>query len=424
MIKYVLSALAISLLIGCGGSNGTPKSHGGNGNGNQNPKKHTTIKEDISKTKEVFSSLRTEALSVVNEDKNATLDKEAKLLTNATKDISFDLNSIGDSISKLIDLITEAQDENLTSASNDHMTVTKNGDVWSYTIDDKYDGNISIPEKFSDFNISNFDKETFKLNGDLPKSKDTDIMINLEKTNDGAKLDIDKITLNSGEDSLTISPLLADISYNYDANEDLTKDEVFKLKKAALKGKFQDFDIDGTLTVPSYVQNSSLKDLKDKNEGYIPSSLMFNGTIKDSKTENEFAGTLNAVWHDAANFDISQEDSKPDATISFDGTLKRKNTAQIKLNLGADIKKDELTLGFESGEHKINTVSHVNEQGDGTIKITTPDGLEATIKLVNGEIDYDNSSDIKVNGRKVGELVDRKGVPVIKYTDGTFESLI
>ncbi len=151
---------------------------------------------------------------------------------------------------------------------------------------------------------------------------------------------------------------------------------------------------------------------------------MFNGTIKDTKTENEFAGTLNTIWHDAKDFNFSQEDSKPDATISFDGTLKRKNTAQIKLNLGADIKKNELILGFESGEHKINTVSHVNEQGDGTIKITTPDGLEATIKLVNGEIDYDNSSDIKVNGRKVGELVDRKGVPVIKYTDGTFESLI
>ena len=285
----------------------------------------------------------------------------------------------------------------------------------------EYNGTITIPDNFSDFNISNFNDETFKIKGDLPKSQSADISINLKKTTEGAKLSIDKIILNSGENRLAISPLLADISYKYDGDQ--FTDKSIKLEKVVMQGKFQGLDIDGTLTMPSYVQNSTISDKEENNNGYLPSKLMFNGAIKDTKTENEFIGILNANWRDAKDFDLSKDNSKPDVTISFDGILKRKNSPQIKLSLGADIKKNEFTLSYENGKHKIDTVSNINEQGDGTIKITTPDGFEAIVKFVDGEIDYEHSSDIKVNGRKVGELVDRNGVPVIRYTDGTIESI-
>ena len=61
---------------------------------------------------------------------------------------------------------------------------------------------------------------------------------------------------------------------------------------------------------------------------------------------------------------------------------------------------------------------------NGTITLSTHTGLRATIKVENGDVVYGAESSVTRNGTPVGQLEERAGgVPVIAYTDGTFESL-
>jgi len=63
-----------------------------------------------------------------------------------------------------------------------------------------------------------------------------------------------------------------------------------------------------------------------------------------------------------------------------------------------------------------------SDMKNGDIVVEAATTIRVDIKIVNEEIDYANSSVTK-GGLVLGTVEDRAGVPVIKYIDGTFESL-
>jgi hypothetical protein len=60
----------------------------------------------------------------------------------------------------------------------------------------------------------------------------------------------------------------------------------------------------------------------------------------------------------------------------------------------------------------------------GTINLSSGNsGVAMKVVVINGKITYGSRSQVTRNGKVVGELQERENVPVIKYIDGSFESL-
>ena len=60
---------------------------------------------------------------------------------------------------------------------------------------------------------------------------------------------------------------------------------------------------------------------------------------------------------------------------------------------------------------------------NGDVTVTTHTGIRADMKIENGDLVTDGTGTVTKDAKVLGALEEREGVPVIKYIDGSFESL-
>ncbi len=163
------------------------------------------------------------------------------------------------------------------------------------------------------------------------------------------------------------------------------------------------------------------------NSGKLPKSATFTGSIKNTKTAGEISGELHVDWIDAATFDLKAKDVKPHVKASIVGKIKMPSRPEMLLNIGYENPKEKnvFTFAYAYDATTINGAGSLDKEGkNGMVDITTHEGLKFHVKIENGDVVYGDASPVTRNGRRVGTLEERESVPVIKYTDDTFESLL
>jgi hypothetical protein len=254
--------------------------------------------------------------------------------------------------------------------------------------------------------------------------------INLKKRGSGADLTVNELSLATDNSSVVLENLKGYADYTYD--ETKPQDEQFELKfaqfdEATVKATIPSYTFIGQLTVPAYAVNSSLKetDKKFNNSGKVPSHIVFDGNITNTENRAQLGGLLDVALKNAKTI---KNDDDPQIVAAFRGMIKRPQYQDMILTIGYDsfseTPKHLFTFSYAYDETRINgTGSFDQDMNDGSIVLTSHNGLKATIKVADGKVVYGEQSSISKDGRKIGQLELRNKVPVIKYTDGTFESL-
>jgi len=156
------------------------------------------------------------------------------------------------------------------------------------------------------------------------------------------------------------------------------------------------------------------------NSGWLPSDITFIGAI--SRTGASMEGTLNAKWLNVATMDLESSD-EPLVKVAFNGKLQMPSRPEMLTTLIFENDASHNTIGasYTYGSTVINmSALFDSEMDNGDVEITTHTGLKADIK-VQGNTTI--SGTVTKDGSLVGTFEERSDVPVIKYVDGSFESL-
>jgi hypothetical protein len=433
--------------------------------GKYTPPENPASMSDIGESKAFFSSLRTQAMSVVDYKDSGTagfLDTEAANLGTALEDISLNTSIASEYVGGAITEILTAIDNNKTTRSKTiedstsrTATITKGtGNVWAYSIkdgdDEKYSGTVTMPSNMpANITPVNFTTLTASFDGTVPKRKMngtddtgsqtfTTNMI-LTKTTAGADFVLSDATLSSDGESLAISNAVISTGYDYNATktEDKLTANFVKLNSITLNGAVSGYTLSGTVAIPTYVTNSSIasKGFEEKgtyqtkfyNSGIIPKVATFIGTITNTNTAASLVGTLSVDVLNAATINLlSAEPKNPQLNVAYNGKLKMPSRPEMVVNLGYTNpeQKNNFTFSYSYDATVVNGTGNFDKDvKNGTIVLTNHLGLESTIKVANGDVVYGDDSSVKKGGKLIGKLGQREGLPVIEYTDGTFESL-
>jgi hypothetical protein len=161
------------------------------------------------------------------------------------------------------------------------------------------------------------------------------------------------------------------------------------------------------------------------NSGIIPKKLNFDGDIKNSNNGSILSAKIDFDLLNAKSLDLMNND-KPEIKVNLVGKIKMSERPEIALSLGFNNQNLKNHLSFSY----MNDRSIVNGEGvfdkemlNGSVVLSTPYGVKLNTKIVEGNIVYDSKSKLTHNGLLVGMVEEIENIPMIKYTDGTFEAL-
>gem|GEM_PF-3682939 len=168
------------------------------------------------------------------------------------------------------------------------------------------------------------------------------------------------------------------------------------------------------------------KDRSFTNSGYLPKKVVFDGMIADKDNNSSLTGNVVVDWLNAETMDLTSKTAKPKVEVTVSGKLEMPKRPSMLLNLGYtnNDSKNNFSLGYQYDQTVVNGTGIFDEEMDnGKVVLHTHEGLQFVVKVKDGKVVYGDESSITRNGAPVGVLEDRDGVPVIKYTDNSFESL-
>ncbi len=164
-------------------------------------------------------------------------------------------------------------------------------------------------------------------------------------------------------------------------------------------------------------------DKKVGNSGWLPNDITLEGAI--GRTGASLRGTLNAKWLNAATMDPSNDQAKAFVKVDFEGRLKMPERPEmlttINFESGAQSNKFDASYTYDSTVIKL-LGKFDSEMEKGTVDITSHTGIKATLVFDDG-LKTDGTSKVTKDGKVIGSLEEREDAPVIKYLDGSFESL-
>lgn len=496
---------------------------------------------DVEQAKQLFTDLRTQAMSVVDYNNSGTpgyLDSEASSMNTALNSVVTDMDYVSGMFDFLMDGINIAEDMNMTTIDTSFegsrfVVLTKDGNSWSYDINetgttDTWTGTITYPN-IDNVNIGTFTTLNASIVGNLPlgyaydtfasglvNSQDFDGSVVVTKTSTGATIAVSG-TIESNGDSFVISNMNGEMAYTTDSAGDPLP-EYIKINGLTISGTVDGYNLNGTFTVNSYVQNTLLaqkgflETVHDSyvninfqcnpynsaevitsnvsltynnityqlsqgndsytddsyyspviipipyadiisaldytascaggsivvnnyswsnyndylaNTGYVPNEMTFTGSITNTTTSGSITGTLNAKWLNAVTMDTEDQNATPLVKVTLDGTLQMPSRPAMTVHLGYENSATQniinATYAYDTTSIRVDGVFDLNML-NGDIDITSATGIRADIAVVNENIDFANSNVTK-GGLVLGNFEDRVGIPVIKYIDGTFESL-
>jgi len=233
----------------------------------------------------------------------------------------------------------------------------------------------------------------------------------------------------------TLTATLNDVTYN--GEKEYSEDSYAGFEFNDIPGDFDWDDIRDNLATSSTCsdENTSVdidlyhtwSDEEIANSGYLPSDTTFVGTVKRENALLE--GTLNAKWTNIETMDLSEDsEDTPLVEVAFNGTLQMPErpemltTLTFKNSVVDGNISNALTASYSYDATVINASATMDEDMEnGTVEITTQTGLKAALTLKDELID--SSSTLTKDGKLLGTFEYRDDAPVIKYTDGNFETL-
>ena len=414
--------------------------------------------------KDTITEIRTQAVTVLEYGQN-----EADNISNILDNSTINIQNASEYVAKIVRLISDTKKalkiENIGIIGQISVTVKKSSltsNVWNYTFTDKgvtYNGTVDTP-KSSDLAQKNFDNITSSFKGTIPnyynnpqensntsqnKTLSTTIQnvslnISFKKTTEGSDIELTNLSINSTDYEAKIKSLKASVAYK--SNGDITK---VILNNGDVEIKAKEYMVTGMLSLTDYIQNNSLKNEANNNEGYFPSKITFTGAIKNTKTLSEINATVKISSTNLAsiNFnqditnDILRKETLKNISLKVDigGNLKMPNRPLTKINLGYETTTNSSINSFTSSYHHGTTLITVSADIDGVnqnakIVITNQNGINLTIiidkngNVVNGNIANSTGSLVKQNNVVIATIELRNDQPIVKYLNGKFESLI
>ena len=228
-------------------------------------------------------------------------------------------------------------------------------------------------------------------------------------------------------DGVTYTPTSDGLSYEYGFNFDdmpfnLDYDELVDL--VSYSATCKDKNDSASLNIYWSWGNS---DEEIANNGWLPSNVTFAGSIVDGDASLE--GTLNAKWLNVKTIDLDSDDNEALVDVSLNGKLKmpeqpEKLTTLTFKNEGTDtnITANHLTASYTYDSTVINaTADFDGDMHNGTVVITNQIGTKVELKAV---MDAPMEGNVTKDGALIGTIEERGGVTVVKYIDGTFESIL
>lgn len=359
--------------------------------------------------------------------------------------------------------------------------------AWTYSIADEashtWSGTVSLPEDFTDKEkvedaLYTAGTQTMDINGTVPlyyigwtkegvedsQSFEGNVTVTKKAAEGVISADISLVgkVANNGT-SVELKNATAELVYTKGTAKDAQSIaepvfNYFKLHNVVLQGKIGVYTIDGNLTVNSYVQNKgwaskgglfetqsnySYSSTHIRNSGWLPNDITFAGAIK--RTGASLEGTLKAKWLNADTidldsvidrYDLGERDSMPKPFVKVDvsGKLQMPDRPEMLATLAFENNATHNTIGasytYDSTVINLSALFDSN-MSNGDIAITTHTGLRADIKMKERHLMTDGNSTVTKDGALVGTIENRtwvternnNSVPVIKYVDGSFESL-
>ena len=124
--------------------------------------------------------------------------------------------------------------------------------------------------------------------------------------------------------------------------------------------------------------------------------------------------------------DLESDTATPLVAITLDGKLQMPDRPEMLLSLSFENSATNNTLGasYDYDATVINMSAIMDtEMNNGDVVITTHTGIKVDIKLSDDGTVRTTTGTVTKDGAVIGTLDERFGVPVIVYTDGSFESL-
>ncbi len=428
VFRYVLGLLLVIGLGGCGNS-------------------HDPKKSDIAVAKELFKSLRTQAMGLVkldNNDSNGFLDTEADRLGRSLEDVMLNIDLTGKYSGAILGEVIQASEEGAASSTVSDVEAGRDVNlrkisplVWDYNITQGSmllgAGKVTLP----DDNLSTLTLEggsdlngsligTFPLNsvdsGNAPGIQHGTLKLLLTKESDGALLNIQQMLVTSANALVELSDFTINAKYT-----DENHIQQMILNGTKMRAEVPGYLYEGTLSLPAdkYVANETYT----KNSGMIPSRLIFNGSLENSTNHAKITGAMQIDWLNALTMDMS-EGSEESAHLKTEihGLLERPQYQDTNVTLGFEEPVNStdkvVTFSYQYDKTTVNATGLFDsEMQNGTIEIKTTDDVTVVLQISNGELVYGASSYVEKGGVKIGTIEERGAVPVVHYSDGTFESL-
>ena len=403
---------------------------------------------DTDVAKKFVQSLRTQVSGIVdlykNDTQNGFMNIEAAKWTDQMKDVVLNTSLAGKYTVALIETITDAQENGAQQGYKENVEQGRAVNVtyqavpkphWEYRITlasgnpTPWEGNVTLPNDFSSDTIEALqpgEKLVVTISGKIPLyevekhqpgAQELDLAVEIEqKTANIRRYTLQNLILQNGDAYAKIG----DMQFNL--NQTNGK-KILTLTGLKLEMHAGDFWCNGQLWVPEYQENHTF----DKNEGLLPSKIVFEGILEDNATQARLDGNFTAEWLDAKSLDF-EGDEESHYKMMLTGLLKRPKLPDTHVTLTYDdpLNASTKTVILDYAHDQ----THVTAKGvfdksmeNGTIDFNANEGITAQVKVANGEVVYGTQSYIARYGKKIGHLEKRSGVPVIVYKDGSFESL-
>lgn len=450
LTKLIVIGTSSLLLNACGGGSASTSIENTTGTTSGT---ELTVGAKITKAENILQELRTQALSVINYNDSGTagyLDTEALNINTALEDCSLNTENTAETLATLIDNSGSMLDNNTSSTQDDlgdnkslkiKCDTTTRTCTYSYTKEDvsMYSGTIVLPDINDETNPGNFTSVQGQFNGTIPVFNDDstygtaqmfDLDLTVTKTEAGANIEVSNVSLAENTALVGISAMSITAVYDYDSTIDDITSGYIKLNSVTFNGQCGNYSAIGTLKTTDYVENETL--LQGENKNLLPSKLSFNGSLTNTSTKGKISGLVNIDWKNAATM---VENGDPEVDISVDGILAMPERPEMTLGLtynnavATEATYHNFTASYSYDALVIDTVGMLDKEGvNGHITITTNNGVEFKIiisgeDIVEGNAETGTGSIVTVDGTIIGTLEYRSEIVVVKYIDGSFESI-
>ncbi len=452
-------------------------------NGTYTPNSGETVASTSAKdlSKEMFSALRTETLTLLNYNsptKNGVLDFQSEDLADSIKYFTLHIETAGYYQQEILTVIFDAirasktkSEDMIGDGGGFLIIVEKETDsTWSYVFktNNIYKGTIEVPSNNPDDYMinSNFRSLDFEFNGVIPEYKYEDISKYSDINSISYQTLLGNVNVSSKATNKIVTLMENTKLINSDGTESIeivkmqsTSDHLSdftyrKLDFAIFEARVKDFYLKGNIAVPTYVYNSNIH----QNAGYIAQRFIFNGEVLDTRNNTKVeAYPLDINWKDAstitqAQYDFDKKDPAKEVYDSVENTVNSSHYTRLyDLSLNGNIISEnqsstDINIAYEnfSDHHEstsvvyshnstmlnVRTTFSNSEKQDGTIYLSIPTGITANFKfkdgkIVEGDLDSFAGSFVTKDSVAIATIEYREGAIIVKYIDdGSFETIL